>query len=86
MVSLQIEDEDEDYDFECIPLQSVCNEEDSNDDIYFMDEFGNYVFPVSSPNNVQGTSCSCPPSAEELNSTLRRVSQVRGFLKFAVFR
>ena len=58
----------------------MCNEEDSNDDIYFMDEFGNYVFPVSSPNNVQGTSCSCPPSAEELNSTLRRVSQVRKFV------
>ena len=68
---------DEEFGFECIPLQSVCNEEDSNDDIYFLDEFGNYVFPVSSsPNNVQG-SCSCPPSAEELNSTLRRVSQVR---------
>ena len=69
-----MEEEDE-FGFECIPLQSVCNEEDTNDDIYFLDEFGNYVFPVSSPNNIQG-SCSCPPSAEELNSTLRRVSQV----------
>ena len=71
----QCDDFEDDFGFECIPLQSVCNEEDSNDDIYFLDEFGNYVFPVSSPNNVQG-SCSCPPSAEELNSTLRRVSQV----------
>jgi hypothetical protein len=71
----ECDDFEDDFGFECIPLQSVCNEEDSNDDIYFLDEFGNYVFPVSSPNNVQG-SCSCPPSAEELNSTLRRVSQV----------
>ena len=70
----EIEDEG-DFGFECIPLQSVCNEDDTDDDIYFLDEFGNYVFPLSSPNNVQG-SCSCPPSAEELNSTLRRVSQV----------
>lgn len=68
------EEEDDELGFECVPLQSVCHE-DSNDDIYFLDEYGNYVFPVSSPNNVQG-SCSCPPSAEELNSTLRRVSQV----------
>ena len=68
------DEEEDELGFECVPLQSVCNE-DSNDDIYFLDEFGSYVFPVSSPNNVQG-SCSCPPSAEELNSTLRRVSQV----------
>jgi hypothetical protein len=68
------EEEADEFDFECIPLQSVCNEEDTDDDIYFLDEYGNYVFPVSSP-AIQG-SCSCPPSAEELNSTLRRVSQV----------
>lgn len=71
------EEEADEFGFECIPLQSVCNEEDSNDDIYFLDEFGNYVFPVSSPNNAVQGSCSCPPSAEELNSTLRRVSQVQ---------
>ncbi len=72
-----LDGEDEcEFGFECIPLQSVCNEED-NDDIYFLDEYGNYVFPVSSSPTVQG-SCSCHPSADELNSELRRrVSQVR---------
>lgn len=70
------EDDDEDFGFECVPLQSVCNEEDTNDDIYFLDEFGNYVFPVSTPNTIQGSCCSCPPSAEELTPAIRRVSQV----------
>ena len=61
--------------FECIPLQTVCNEED-DDDIYFLDEFGNYVFPVSTP-TIGVNSCSCPPSAEALDSDpSRRVSQV----------
>ena len=64
-------EEEEEYNFECIPLQSVCNEEESDDDIYFLDEYGNYVFPLQNEG-----SCSCPPSAEELNNTLRRVSQV----------
>ena len=77
------EEEDDDYGFECIPLQSVCNEEDTSDDIYFLDEYGNYVFPVSTPNTIQG-SCSCPPSAEELNTSgLRRVSQVSYFFSNA---
>ena len=65
-------EEEEEYNFECIPLQSVCNEEENDDDIYFLDEYGNYVFPLQN----EGT-CSCPPSAEELNNTLRRVSQVK---------
>ena len=64
-------EEEEEYNFECIPLQSVCNEEEDDDDIYFLDEYGNYVFPLQNEG-----SCSCPPSAEELNNTLRRVSQV----------
>ena len=82
-------DEDEFGGFECIPLQTVnCNEED-DDDIYFLDEFGNYVFPISPPTSVVGggasgnvftgtsTNCSCQPSAEELDKDLsRRVSQV----------
>jgi hypothetical protein len=74
LCQLEVDKDDEDFGFECIPLQSVCNEEDNNDDIYFLDEYGNYVFPVSSP-TIQG-SCSCPPSVEELNASLRRVSQV----------
>ena len=65
---------DEDFGFECIPLQTVCNDDEDNDDIYFLDEFGNYVFPVSTP-TIPG-SCSCPPSAEDLAATSRRVSQV----------
>ena len=67
-------EEEEEYNFECIPLQSVCNEEEDDDDIYFLDEYGNYVFPLQNEG-----SCSCPPSAEELNNTLRRVSQVIKF-------
>jgi len=67
--------DDEDFGFECIPLQTVCNEDEDNDDIYFLDEFGNYVFPVSTP-TIPG-SCSCPPSAEDLAANSRRVSQVR---------
>ena len=67
--------DDEDFGFECIPLQTVCNDDDTdNDDIYFLDEFGNYVFPVSTP-TIPG-SCSCPPSAEDLAANSRRVSQV----------
>ena len=65
---------DDDFGFECIPLQTVCNDDEDNDDIYFLDEFGNYVFPVSTP-TIPG-SCSCPPSAEDLAATSRRVSQV----------
>ena len=72
--------EDEDFGFECIPLQTVCNDDDDdNDDIYFLDEFGNYVFPVSTP-TIPG-SCSCPPSAEDLAANSRRVSQVRNHCK-----
>ena len=67
--------DDEDFGFECIPLQTVCNNDEDNDDIYFLDEFGNYVFPVSTP-TIPG-SCSCPPSAEDLAANSRRVSQVR---------
>ena len=66
--------DDEDFGFECIPLQTVCNDDEDNDDIYFLDEFGNYVFPVSTP-TIPG-SCSCPPSAEDLAGNSRRVSQV----------
>ena len=47
-------------DFECIPLQTIHNEnceELNEDDIYYADEFGNYVFPIMSP---QPGSCSCP--------------------------
>ena len=78
-------------DFECIPLQTVnCSEED-DDDIFFLDEFGNYVFPFSTPTSLPGgaegtlgdaftgtsTNCSCQPSADELDKDLsRRVSQV----------
>lgn len=77
-----IEDEttfncEEDFGFECIPLQPVCNDnydEDDDDDIYFLDEFGNYVFPLSTP-TIPG-SCSCP-SNEDLASNARRVSQVK---------
>ena len=63
----------EEYGFECIPLQSV-NDDDDDDDIYYLDEFGNYVFPISTP-TIPG-SCSCPPSADDLNFTPRRNSQV----------
>ena len=28
---------------------SICSGLDADDDIYFLDEFGNYVFPVASP-------------------------------------
>ena len=88
------EDEDEDAfeGFECIPLQTVnCSEED-DDDIFFLDEFGNYVFPISTPTSIAGggggassnvfvgasTTCSCQPSADELDDKdySRRVSQV----------
>eukprot|EP00090_Calanus_glacialis_P038643 TRINITY_DN67371_c0_g1_i1.p1 TRINITY_DN67371_c0_g1~~TRINITY_DN67371_c0_g1_i1.p1 ORF type:complete len:950 (+),score=100.15 TRINITY_DN67371_c0_g1_i1:2-2851(+) len=57
-------------DFECIPLQTIHNEdceELNEDDIYYADEFGNYVFPIMSP---QPGSCSCP------HSGTRRPSQI----------
>ena len=47
-------------DFECIPLQTIHNEhceELNEEDVYYADEFGNYVFPMMSP---QPGSCSCP--------------------------
>ena len=88
------EDEEEDdafEGFECIPLQTVnCSEEDE-DDIFFLDEFGNYVFPISTPTSAgaggggasgnvfmgASTNCSCQPSADELETEFtRRVSQV----------
>ena len=81
--------DDDDLAYECIPLKSVFTgiEGDEGDeeeeDIYFLDEFGNYVFPVSSPaptaasvaNSGGGggggggstTGCACPHSAEEIN-------------------
>ncbi len=80
-------DEDEDYEFECIPLRSVFADivDDDGDgdgssenggDIYFLDEFGNYVFPVASP--VGSCSCAHLSSAEELRAAFkRRQSQVR---------
>ena len=45
-------------DFECIPLQTMrgCDDEEE-DDIYYLDEYGNYVFPLSP--TLPG-SCSCP--------------------------
>ena len=47
-------------DFECIPLQTIqqetCEIED-DEELYFMDELGNYVFPLVHP---QMTTCSCP--------------------------
>lgn len=81
------EEEEEEFEFECIPLKSVFTgggdeDEDSDpeadDDIFFMDEYGNYVFPVpSSPGTVAG-SCSCAQSADlSLASAMRRPSQVR---------
>ena len=59
-------------------------DEEEEGDIYFLDEFGNYVFPLTSPvvgasgGSEAVASCSCPPSAEELNiaTALRRQSQV----------
>ena len=60
-------------------------------DIFFLDEFGNYVFPISTPTSVVGggggasgqvymgasTNCSCQPSADHLDGEMaRRVSQV----------
>lgn len=80
-----IEDEttfncEEDFGFECIPLQPVCNDDyDDEDDIYFLDEYGNYVFPLSTP-TIPG-SCSCP-SNEDLASNARRVSQVKWWSLF----
>lgn len=70
---------EDDYGFECIPLQPICNEDynDEDDDIYFLDEFGNYVFPLSTP-TIPG-SCSCP-SNEDLAYNARRVSQVKMLL------
>ena len=48
-------------DFECIPLQTMHGGggtvDDDDDDIYYLDEFGNYVFPLSP--TLPGT-CSCP--------------------------
>ena len=86
------EEEDEVFDgFECIPLQTVnYSEENDDDDIFFLDEFGNYVFPISTTASIAGgravsdnafmgtsTNCSCQLSAEELDKDLsRRVSQV----------
>ena len=95
------EDEDEDdafEGFECIPLQTVnCSEEDE-DDIFFLDEFGNYVFPISTPTSIvpgggtsgnvfvgASSSCSCQPSADELDTDFtRRVSQVGLFSAMAL--
>jgi hypothetical protein len=91
------EDEDAFGGFECIPLQTVnCSEED-DDDIFFLDEFGNYVFPISTPTSIAGggadasgsvfvgasTNCSCHPSEDELDDKdfNRRVSQV-DFISF----
>jgi len=57
-------------DFECIPLQTIHNEhceELNEEDVYYADEFGNYVFPMMSP---QPGSCSCP------HSGTRRPSQI----------
>jgi len=75
------EDEDAFDGFECIPLQTVNCSEDDDDDIFFLDEFGNYVFPISTPTSIAGggvgaaasgnvfveasTNCSCQPSADE---------------------
>ena len=92
-------DDDEEVlgEFECIPLQTVCggggggggdlDGDPDDDDIYFLDEFGNYVFPVSSAAGsaagglgaATSGCCSCRPSAEDgLDSDpSRRVSQVR---------
>ena len=97
------EEDEEDFEFECIPLKSVIagggpgdwtlisSNEEAEEDIYFLDEFGNYVFPVTSPAEAlagsgsgpgggglaAGGGCSCPPSADEINiaSALRRQSQ-----------
>ena len=47
-------------DFECIPLQTIHSEACSqltDEDIFYSDEFGNYVFPIV--NQHPGT-CSCP--------------------------
>ena len=47
-------------DFECIPLQTLHNETCAtlaDDEIFYSDEFGNYVFPIV---HQEPGSCSCP--------------------------
>ncbi|TRY73236.1 hypothetical protein TCAL_02563 [Tigriopus californicus] len=49
--------DDEDFEYECIPLKSVYarggrkaeGDDDEDEDVYFLDEYGNYVFPISTP-------------------------------------
>ena len=61
---------------------SVGGGEEEEADIYFLDEFGNYVFPVTPP--AAPGSCSCHPSEEDfidvhantLAAMRRRQSQV----------
>jgi len=89
----QYEDLGDQYEFECIPLRSVftggggggavdngIGRDDEEGDIYFLDEYGNYVFPVaeaSSGNFLAATPCSCQPSTEDVSALWkRRQSQV----------
>ena len=56
---LEMEDafDEDDFEFECIPLKSVytmSGEDEDEEDVYFLDEFGNYVFPVSSTTGTLG--------------------------------
>ena len=47
-------------DFECIPLQTLHNETCAtlaDDEIFYSDEFGNFVFPIV---QQEPGSCSCP--------------------------
>ncbi len=60
------------------------DEEEEEGDIYFLDEFGNYVFPETPPGASAPGSCSCHPSSVEdvdgagsmLTAFKRRQSQV----------
>jgi len=84
----------DEYEFECIPLRSVFTggegegegeegQDEDDGDIYFLDEFGNYVFPVadgSAGSLMSATPCSCQPSSEDVCALWRRrQSQVRPF-------
>ena len=57
--NLEMEDafDEDDFEFECIPLKSVytmSGEDEDEEGVYFLDEFGNYVFPVSSTTGTLG--------------------------------
>ncbi|CAB4064516.1 unnamed protein product [Lepeophtheirus salmonis] len=75
----------EDFGFECIPLRmgGFSSSHDDEGDLYYLDECGNYLFPVPTPNEPDLCSCSQQPSSlpqyhSTLDSTLepRRNSQV----------